>query len=111
MNKVTNEAYLPPIFGSHVTNAAATLKPRQAKGNDGQDPRSARVSDLATDPSRRTRGKQRRPTKQQVTLRLDPDVIAHFKGDDPKGWQIRLNTALRQMLCDRKRQRTQPDRG
>lgn len=45
--------------------------------------------------ARRRRGKQKTPTKEQVTLRLDPDVVAHFKGDDPKGWQRRLNQALR----------------
>ena len=33
--------------------------------------------------------------KAQVTIRLDPDVIAHFKGDNPKGWQTRVNAALR----------------
>ena len=43
---------------------------------------------------RRTRGKQRAPTKEQVTIRLDADVVAHFRGDG-KGWQTRLNKALR----------------
>ncbi len=32
--------------------------------------------------------------KQQVTLRLDPDVLAKFRGDGP-GWQGRINAALR----------------
>ena len=72
-----------------------------------KDTDAPRASELATEPARRTRGKQRRPTKEQVTLRLDPDVIAHFKGDDPKGWQTRLNTALRQVLRDTKRGRAQ----
>lgn len=52
------------------------------------------VPDLV-EASRRRRGKQKTPVKEQVTLRLDPDVVAHFKGDDPKGWQVRLNQALR----------------
>ena len=33
--------------------------------------------------------------KQQVTMLLDPDVLAHFKKDG-KGWQTRVNSALRQ---------------
>lgn len=33
-------------------------------------------------------------TKQQVTLRLDPDVIAKFREGGP-GWQGRMNAALR----------------
>lgn len=33
-------------------------------------------------------------TKQHVSLRLDPDVIASFKADGP-GWQARINEALR----------------
>jgi uncharacterized protein (DUF4415 family) len=32
--------------------------------------------------------------KQQVTLRLDQDVIDHFRGGGP-GWQSRINAALR----------------
>jgi uncharacterized protein (DUF4415 family) len=32
--------------------------------------------------------------KQAVSLRLDQDVIAHFKKDGP-GWQSRMNAALR----------------
>ncbi len=33
--------------------------------------------------------------KTQVTIRLDQAVVAHFKGEDPKGWQTRVNAALR----------------
>jgi uncharacterized protein (DUF4415 family) len=40
------------------------------------------------------RGPQRAPTKQQVTLRLDPDVLAKFRATGP-GWQARINAALR----------------
>lgn len=32
--------------------------------------------------------------KQQVTLRLDPDIIARFRDGGP-GWQSRINAALR----------------
>lgn len=32
--------------------------------------------------------------KKQVTLRLDADVLEHFRADGP-GWQGRINAALR----------------
>ena len=40
------------------------------------------------------RGPQKAPTKQLVSLRLDPDVLAHFRETGP-GWQGRINAALR----------------
>lgn len=40
------------------------------------------------------RGPQKEPTKQQVTLRLDRDVIERFRATGP-GWQGRVNEALR----------------
>lgn len=43
---------------------------------------------------RRTRGPQKAPTKRQVTLRLDGDVVEHFRKDGP-GWQRRINDTLR----------------
>lgn len=35
--------------------------------------------------------------KEQVTLRLDRDVLDHFQGEGP-GWQDRINAALRQLI-------------
>jgi len=35
--------------------------------------------------------------KQQVTLRLDPDVLAKFREGGP-GWQGRINAALKRTL-------------
>src|SRR5215467_14278114 len=43
---------------------------------------------------RRRRGPQKAPTKQLISLRLDRDVIAHFRARGP-GWQRRINAALR----------------
>jgi uncharacterized protein (DUF4415 family) len=40
------------------------------------------------------RGPQKTPTKQQVTLRLDRDVIERFRATGT-GWQKRINEALR----------------
>ena len=41
------------------------------------------------------RGVFYRPVKQQLTLRLDADVIAWFKDHAPKGYQTDINRALR----------------
>jgi uncharacterized protein (DUF4415 family) len=43
--------------------------------------------------ARRVRGKQKAPTKQLVSLRLDRSVIEAFQADGP-GWQSRMNAAL-----------------
>ncbi len=40
------------------------------------------------------RGPQKAPTKQQVTLRLDRDVIERFRSTGA-GWQGRINDVLR----------------
>ena len=48
---------------------------------------------------KRTRGPQKAPTKHLVSLRLDPDVIAHFKTQGA-GWQTRINKALRKVMAD-----------
>ncbi len=43
------------------------------------------------------RGPQKKPTKDQITLRIDHDVVEHFKGKG-KGWQSRINAALRKAM-------------
>ncbi len=41
-----------------------------------------------------TRGRQKAPTKQSITLRLDADVIDRFRSGG-RGWQVRMGEALR----------------
>lgn len=43
------------------------------------------------------RGLLYRPVKQQITLRLDADIVAWFKADAPggRGYQTRINRVLR----------------
>lgn len=43
------------------------------------------------------RGKQKSPTKNQVTLRLDPEVTAFFKATG-SGWQTRINDMLKAVV-------------
>lgn len=51
-----------------------------------------------TDWSGAERGKFYRPIKQQITLRIDADVIAWFKAQtaDGRGYQTNINRALRE---------------
>lgn len=66
---------------------------------DPNDPEDFDVTEEALERAleeraQRLRGPQLAPTKQQVTLRLDPDVLAKFRATGP-GWQTRVNEALR----------------
>lgn len=46
---------------------------------------------------RRARGRPKGSTKTLISLRLDQDVIAHFRATGP-GWQARINEALRRAM-------------
>src|SRR5580658_1423142 len=59
-------------------------------------PASEAVPDIVA-AYRRGRGPQKRPTKRLVSLRLDPDVIDHFRARGP-GWQARINSTLRKAV-------------
>jgi uncharacterized protein (DUF4415 family) len=43
------------------------------------------------------RGPQKAPTKEQITIRLDRDIVEHFKRGGA-GWQTRLNDTLRRAI-------------
>jgi uncharacterized protein (DUF4415 family) len=42
------------------------------------------------------RGPQKAPTKQVVTIRLDREVLGHFRSSGP-GWQTRVNDILKRV--------------
>ena len=46
---------------------------------------------------RRGRGPNKAPTKKQVSLRLSPEVIKHFKKGG-KGWQSRIDETLQRIV-------------
>ena len=43
---------------------------------------------------RRTRGKQKAPTKESISIRLDADILAYYRASG-RGWQGRINETLR----------------
>jgi uncharacterized protein (DUF4415 family) len=56
---------------------------------------------LAAFPRTKLRGKQKAPTKAQVTLRLDRDILDHFRATG-MGWQSRINAALREIVGEKR---------
>ena len=46
---------------------------------------------------RRTRGRQKAPTKEAISIRLDQDVLTYYRASG-RGWQSRINEALRQYV-------------
>lgn len=49
----------------------------------------------------RTRGPQKAPTKERITIRLSPEVVEPFKATGA-GWQSRLDAALKDWLKSHK---------
>lgn len=47
---------------------------------------------------RGARGPQKTPTKVSTTIRLSPEVIAHFKSGGA-GWQARIDAALKEWVA------------
>jgi uncharacterized protein (DUF4415 family) len=47
----------------------------------------------------RTRGPNKNPTKEQVAIRFDPEVLVAFRAGGP-GWQTRMNAALKEWLAN-----------
>jgi uncharacterized protein (DUF4415 family) len=84
-----------------AVHAAALRDPDNPPLTDEQLAQFRRMEDVRPDLVRRFRGQRgpqkSKPLKQQVSLRLDPDIIAHFKKRGP-GWQSRINATLRKTL-------------
>lgn len=51
--------------------------------------------------SRRTRGPNKRPTKEQVAVRYSPEVLTFFRATGA-GWQTRMDEVLREYVSQHK---------
>lgn len=60
------------------------------------EPANPKMMELTT----RYRGKQKKPTKVAVSIRLDDDIVSAYKAGG-KGWQGRVNNALRAAMPKR----------
>jgi len=82
--------------------ALDALRGRPDSEIDLTDPDAPEVRDW----SDAVRGALYRPVKQPVTMRLDADVLAWFKAHgDAKGYQTRINAALREYIASHQRDR------
>lgn len=57
----------------------------------------ATLSELREKLAARRRGRNKRPTKEPVTVRYSPDVLAYFRASGA-GWQTRMDEALREWV-------------
>jgi uncharacterized protein (DUF4415 family) len=48
---------------------------------------------------RRARGKQKGPTKEMISLRVDKDTLAAYRASGP-GWQARMNEVLKRGIFE-----------
>ena len=86
----------------YAINAAVAADPETSELNDAWFKRARPASEVVPHivrRYRRTRGKQRAPTKDQITLRLDADLVLHFR-ETGQGWQTRINDTLRRAVFD-----------
>lgn len=60
-------------------------------------PLAALPESLRNTLARRTRGPQKTPLKERVTIRLSPEVVEPFRATGD-GWQTRLDAALKDWL-------------
>ena len=58
------------------------------------------AADLKLDGKLVRRGRPRGSNKKQVAIRLDLEIIEHFKAEGA-GWQSRVNAALREWIARR----------
>lgn len=102
---------MPKLKAGHVSptpgedyaiNAAVSADPETTELDDDWFERARPASEVVSHivrRYRRTRGKQRAPTKSQITLRLDADLVLHFR-ETGKGWQTRINDTLRKAVFE-----------
>jgi uncharacterized protein (DUF4415 family) len=85
------------ILRTRALKSLSSLSPDEdAKISAGiaQDEDSPELDEAFFAKATRGRGPQKAPTKHLVSLRLDDEVIEHFRSGG-RGWQTRMNEALR----------------
>ena len=79
----------------HTTTSGAYRRRRRVKTDPTLDDAGAIGALMVAE-----RGEFYRPMKEQITLRLDKDVIAWFKAGG-EGYQTRINEALREYVVSK----------
>ena len=94
--KARSRSELPELTEEQRTRLErlATMRDDKIDTNDIRELTEAELAEME-------RGRFWRPVKQQITTRIDADVLAWLKADG-KGYQSRINAILREaMLRDR----------
>ncbi len=95
-SKTTSRAFNKTEIAAAFANAAPDAKPTGIDWSKAIVTPGGGVKETLSQ-IRRTRGKNKNPTKEQVAIRLDPEVLAAFRAGG-RGWQTRVNAALREWL-------------
>ena len=100
---------MPKLKPTHITptdaeeediNRGIALDPDSPEWTDEDFSRARPAAEVVphiVEEYNRTRGKQKAPTKERISVRLDSDLTAHFRASG-KGWQTRLNDTLRRAV-------------
>jgi len=78
-------------------HASIAADPDTYELTDNEFARMRPVSEVHPDIPKRVRGLQKKPIKTLTTLRLDEEIMNFFKASG-KGWQTRINEALREYI-------------
>ncbi len=95
-SKTISRTFTKAEIAAASTRAAPDVKPTGIDWSKGIVTTGGGVKETIAQ-IRRTRGKNRNPTKEQVAIRLDPEVLAAFRAGG-RGWQTRVNAALKEWL-------------
>jgi uncharacterized protein (DUF4415 family) len=81
-----------------VTTASKWIDPDEAPHLDRDWFERAEIRDggRLIRPARLVGRPKKAAPKEAVNIRLDPDIVAHFRAGGP-GWQSRINAALRKV--------------
>ena len=92
--------HISPTPAEDAAIEAAVASDPQGWENAGPWRPASEVAPSLVADYRRRRGKQKTPTKVKFTIRLDPDIIEHYRVTG-KGWHQRVNDALRKATFER----------
>jgi uncharacterized protein (DUF4415 family) len=75
-------------------NASTSEEEQQIEMGIAADPDDPELDSAFFAKAKRRRRPQKSPTKRLVSLRLDPDIVDHYRSTG-QGWQGRMNDILR----------------
>jgi uncharacterized protein (DUF4415 family) len=92
---LTDWAAVNVMTDADITHDADS--PATTEADWGQAFTSHSAAELHAEVVRRVRGGNQHPTKEQVSIQYDAEVLAAFRATG-RGWQTRMNEALKDWL-------------